>query len=454
LQSRVTHPPTSMKTKRREYDMRKLNMYGLALLAVCLVGLIGSPSALATLPEFSLLAGKEFPVTGEGTSRADPHGVKLENLIAQQVFAEQVKASLEIASAGPSGTLTLQFTNMKSGKAKCNTLGLKEGSGTLVGELRLVPTSKEGSQIGALITFAENTISCKEEGKEVSKLKIKAPTIAAVIATVLEKGEEVMSFGLVAKCGGTGKQELSSYFNDEEKAVEKQLLELGGFTGCMELKDELPIFLNQKVIMPTTTINKNLPYIQVLTENYPISLEGSTKTEVKVESPGKFGFSVTEVKYSLESAKVGPSGPITLRLTGVKEKASGASCNNEGGGAGEVLLTGEYHLVFTSLAPLAVGLLVTFPELVVKCVVNFEMNGPLILGVKVGFKEAVTSIGISAKCKETGRQEPSSYYVEEKKLVELQLIIWRRNKSPLEDACFSTGAEVTASGKKKFLIAG
>src|SRR5690242_12107182 len=137
--------------------MSKAKLYSCVLLAIGFAGAIAAQSALAALPEFSLLAGQEFPVTGEATSRADPQGVKLENALGQRVSAEQMKALLEITGAGPSGTLTLQFTNMKSGKAKCNSLGEKEGSGTLKGELRLVPTNKEGTQIGALITFEENT---------------------------------------------------------------------------------------------------------------------------------------------------------------------------------------------------------------------------------------------------------------------------------------------------------
>lgn len=236
----------------------------------------------------------------------------------------------------------------------------------------------------------------------------------------------------------------------------EQLLELGGLTGCMELREELPIFLNKHVVMPTTVINKALPYIQILpsTESYPIVLEGATKSEVKTESPGSFGFSANEVKYSLEIAKVGSSGLITLKLFGVKEKGTLTSCSTEGSAAGEVVLKGETRLVFTSLLPLTVGVLVTFPELVVKCGIRFETKAPLILGVKAGLKETTTSLALLAKCKETGRQEPSAYYNDKEELVFNQLLVWRRNESLLENACFSTGGETLVSGVKKFIIFG
>jgi hypothetical protein len=435
--------------------MRKVTSYILALLASSVACLLVSESALAALPEFSVPSGVEFPVSGEGTSRKDPHSVKLETQLAVPIFAEQLKASFEVAKAGPSGTLTLQFTNAKVFSETCRSLGEPEGRITLKGELRLVPTNLEGSQRGALISFTENTISCFKEGKEEVKMKIKPPAIATVVATVLSKGEAVTSFGLVAKCSGIGKQEISTYFNDEEKAVEKQLLEIGGVTGCMELKEEMAIFLSKRVLMPTTVVNKALPYFLLLplTEKYPISLEGSTKTEVKVESLGKFGFTAAELKYSLEAAKLGASGPITLRLTGVKEKAFPVACKSEGAGAEEVLWNGEYHLVFTSLSPLAVGLLISYPELVVKCGTNFEIKSPLLIGI-TPLKETTTSVKIFAKCKPAGVQELTSYYNDAEELLTDNLLIWRRNESPLEDTCFSTGAEVKASGIKKFLIEG
>ncbi|HTA06621.1 MAG TPA: hypothetical protein VK774_09685 [Solirubrobacteraceae bacterium] len=435
--------------------MRKVASYTLSLLAVSAACLLISAPALAALPEFSVPSGVEFPVLGEGTSRKDPHSVKLESQIPVPIYAEQLKASFEVAKSGPSGTLKLQFTNAKQLSNTCHSLGNPEGRITLQGELRLVPTNAEGSQIGALISFAENTIMCFKEGKEESSMKIKAPSIATVVATVLSKGEAVTSFGLAAKCSGAGKQEISTYFNDEEKAVEKQLLELGGLTGCMELKEEMAIILSKRVLMPATVVNKALPYIHVLpsTEKYPISLEGSTKTEVKVESLGKFGFTAAELKYTLEAAKPGASGPITLRLTGVKEKAFLAACKTEGVGTEEVLWNGEYRLVFTSLSPLAVGLLISYPELVAKCATNFEIKSPLLIGISP-FGEKVKSAKIFAKCKPAGVQELTSYYNDAKELLTDNLLIWRRNESPLEDTCFSTGAEVNAGGTKEFLIEG
>lgn len=106
--------------------MRSARLHCLVALAAVALSLLASQPASAALPEFSLLAGQEYPVTGEGTSHSDPHGVKLENLLGVQLLAEQVKATLSIASAGPSGALTLKLVKVKKGKATCRSTGQPE----------------------------------------------------------------------------------------------------------------------------------------------------------------------------------------------------------------------------------------------------------------------------------------------------------------------------------------
>lgn len=193
---------------------------------------------------FQVLPGDSLPVTAEGHTAKGTGAVVLESEVGSTLSGEEAKVALELkTNLGPASADLVNVVEPKS-KESCHTEGDAAGVVLVKGEYRVVFTSFEPLEIGLLFLFSEVTVIC---GK--LKIKITAPILGHINPGT--KGAEVTSFGLGVHCKGKGKQALTSYFNTEGKAIEKQLLSvnfgLGKENGCQEVKEELTISTSKMV---------------------------------------------------------------------------------------------------------------------------------------------------------------------------------------------------------------
>ncbi|HEX3911841.1 MAG TPA: hypothetical protein VHW67_14180 [Solirubrobacteraceae bacterium] len=174
---------------------------------------VGVTSATATLPSVSLLSGEEFPVTIEGKSGE----AKIETVLKTAIICTGSSEKFSIASGGSLGTYSKDFTGCKLGTTPCNTDGDAAETLLLTGEVHLVPVSAGSLTFIRILylTAAPFNINC---GK--MKIKAQGPLIGSFNGTL---GSDITSFK--SKLAGSGgKQELTSYFNNEEKEVTKSLM--------------------------------------------------------------------------------------------------------------------------------------------------------------------------------------------------------------------------------------
>lgn len=216
------------------------------LAPICVVILLTASAAKATfaLPVIKVLSGDIFPVTAEGASKKGVRSVAFEESAGVFLEAEEVKGVIEIAGAGPEGSIRLSFIRtVFPGFHECSTEGDAKGVVLLSGTVRLVPVSTSSLELGALITLSPVTLTCNE-GK--NKLKLSGSPILRLVVPVTAEGEDVTSFSLSAKCtAAKGVQELRSYFNDEEmqSGIKSLLvnLGLGNENGCMRFAEDLSL---------------------------------------------------------------------------------------------------------------------------------------------------------------------------------------------------------------------
>lgn len=231
--------------------MTRLKVFNLMLMALvmCVLALGASASTASALelPEVKLLGEASFPVTAEGGSKKQTEGVFVQSAAGLEVVAEELKVSLEIPKEGTSGTAHLALTGATESTSKgtkCHTEGDSEGVVLVQGEFHLVPIGVQG-ELGIWVSLKEATVTCK------AKITVAGSWIALVNQGSVGEGVETAS--LSSHCKGKGTQELSTYWNDEEKPTEKQLLKtnfgLGAESACVEAKEEFSIKFSKPITM-------------------------------------------------------------------------------------------------------------------------------------------------------------------------------------------------------------
>lgn len=219
--------------------MRLLNVGLMQLLLVSALGLTSAVPALALeLPDVHVLSGETYPALSEG--RVMGAGVAtLETELGEKLTATEVKLTgelLELSSLGPASIEFWEVLEPKS-KTRCNSPGVLAGIVRLPAEYHVVDTNDLPLTAAVLILFKEQTVECNS-----GKLKIKVRSPILVKLEKVTSGTDVTEYGLVAKCTGKGKQELSFYLNDAGQTVKAVLsanFGLGFESACENIKEEL-----------------------------------------------------------------------------------------------------------------------------------------------------------------------------------------------------------------------
>jgi hypothetical protein len=208
-----------------------------ALLLGCALVLLWGVSAASAfeLPDVVALPSEEKPIVASGSTKALNF---FETEIGEKITDEEVKVELKITPLSSAGTGTVDLIGVKKGKSPCQSTGDAEGVVLIKGEFHLVFTTRKAPlEVGALLSFEPFAVTCGT-----IKVKMSGELIGHVSA---EFNRDIVELGLTFHCSGVGKgkQELSSYFNDEEKEVQKQLLVsnfgLGNENGCKNISEEV-----------------------------------------------------------------------------------------------------------------------------------------------------------------------------------------------------------------------
>jgi hypothetical protein len=178
----------------------------------------------------------------------------------------------------------------------------------------------------------------------------------------------------------------------------------------------------------TTTAFAELPDVHVGTGGkYPVTGEGSVGTGAKVvgtlETEIGEKLTATKVTAVAKLAELSSLGAGELKFTGVTEK-NAHTCNTVGQAEGEVLFSGEYHVVYTGLTTLTAGVLILFNELTVECnakKLKIKVKAPALTKLNVTAGKEVSEYKLETACTK-GKQEPREFYNDEGKLTVANLL--------------------------------
>lgn len=206
----------------------------------------------------------------------------------------------------------------------------------------------------------------------------------------------------------------------------------------------------------TSALAFELPDLHILSgESYPVTNEGTIENEGAIvrEIETEIGekMTATAVTIRTELTELSSLGPDTIKFSGVKEPKTKTSCKTANTTVeGEVLSSGEYHVVDVNESPLTVAMLLLFPELVVECnkgKLKIKTKPPVIVKVeKVNSGTDVTEYGLVVNCTPKGKQELKEYFNDEGKLVKGTLLV--NFGLGNETACYRTTKELVMKSSK------
>jgi hypothetical protein len=389
----------------------------------------------------------------------------LETELGEKLTTEEAKIRLTIPtlpSDSGQATVELVHTTEPKSKTECRTSGAPAGTVVISGEFHVVWSSLSPLEAAALLLFTEMIALCNSEKL---KVKVRQPVMMHLNAPTKEV---LVSLGLSAKCSKAGKQASpNSYYDDEAKLHEKQLpsanFGLGFEPACIKTEKELT--LNAWTTFEVGTAASGLPVIEsapavelpdvhILSgETYPALAEGKVEgTEVgKLETELGEKLTSNAVTISLEVRELSAAGPMTLTFTGVKYTTKKTSCNTIGDPEGVVKVAAGYHLVYTSTAPLAAGVLIVFSELPVECEKgkrDVTVRSPVIIKLEKATSGVdLMAFGLVAHCiKGKGNQELKEYIYSEGKSV--KAILTANVGLGFEPACQEVSKEVVMNTSK------
>ena len=231
--------------------MRRLKVFGVALMALFVVGVMTATAAFAESTPLPLihtaLKGEVYPINLVSLVKQTEEGdIQLQNADGT-LPAEGLHVLLEAKELTALGQGTIIFLGVheKESPIKCNTTGAAVGEVVVPDvEWHLVYTAlspKENLESAALTLFSKFVIFC--EGVETT---VAAPSLGRVLDKPEGTEGDSTDLEIHQHCVKTepGVQELSSYFNDKLEKLTGQLLKAnisgtGNVNACEEVKPTL-----------------------------------------------------------------------------------------------------------------------------------------------------------------------------------------------------------------------
>jgi hypothetical protein len=212
-------------------------------LVVVAAGIVASPAA-ATLPDLHVLEGETYPV-----SAAAENAKVATTLSTAATKLEGVGFTTKISCKELTALCAYEafFKGIKEGKLPCKS-GTEVGETVKVaGEVHLVEIKLSPLALAALFLVPTVEVLCgTAEAPDKVKIKIEGSLLGSVNVAA---GTDVTMFTGTLK-GEKGKQELTKYFNDEEKEVAASLkANFGlGFEAAAENVAETVTFSASKMV--------------------------------------------------------------------------------------------------------------------------------------------------------------------------------------------------------------
>jgi hypothetical protein len=174
-------------------------------------------SQAAALPDLHVLEGETYPVTA--TAENTKVATNLSTAVSK-LGGVGFTAKISCKELTSLCTYEAIFKGVKEGKLVCKS-GTEVGETVKVtGELHLVEIKLSPLTLGALFLVPAFEVLCgSTENPDKVKIKIEGAILGAVGVAA---GTDVTTFTVTIK-GEKGKQELTKYFNDEEKEVAASL---------------------------------------------------------------------------------------------------------------------------------------------------------------------------------------------------------------------------------------
>jgi hypothetical protein len=190
----------------------------------------------------------------------------------------------------------------------------------------------------------------------------------------------------------------------------------------------------------------HLPTFLLLTEGkLPVELKGESKT-VKVKLETKLGELTGEgllIQLHWTNLNSGSLGPASLLFTNVQEKT--VKCNTEKDGTGLALIDNAvWHLVYISLSPLQVGLLLLIPSFKITCgAIKATITGSAASTVAPLEKWVATTEAFesASSCASASKPEVTKYWNDEGSEVTTKLEAEINGLGKFEEACESVAKQ-------------
>jgi hypothetical protein len=217
--------------------MRHFKLLGVALAALCMMGITTASSAFA-LPDVSVELGGTNPLHLEVTLLTIT--TKLSNVVKENISGVGLLVLYLLTALGHLGTFEALFTKTKKGATACFSEegGKKDPSEEILtkGTWHMVYTSLAGStqglQLGILYLVSPVTIKCGTE-----EVSVKGNTLSSVVSEGTEATELTSLTGILAG-NGEGGPNIKFYYNEGGTSV-KAKLEANFGTGFKEAAEEV-----------------------------------------------------------------------------------------------------------------------------------------------------------------------------------------------------------------------
>jgi hypothetical protein len=223
---------------------------GVYLTSACLNGAVkenGEFTEVIYQPQIqTVLAGEAYPIILDGTSVAKgENSISLESSVAQ-LPARKLSVLLSVAESSSLGTLNATFSGVHEEgdeAIKCNGVGDSEAEGIVLvpGGFQLAETNLTTLELALIATFGSPLVILCDKGA--LEIAVTAPALSRVVPA---EGDST-SIQLASRCTKSGEQELSSYYNEEDTLLTKQLLSVGfggkKASGCEEVEETVLLAL-------------------------------------------------------------------------------------------------------------------------------------------------------------------------------------------------------------------
>jgi hypothetical protein len=218
--------------------MRHFKLLGVAVAALCMMGIAMASSAFA-LPDISVELGGTYPLHLEVTLLTIP--TKLSNVVKENLSGVGLLVLYLLTALGHLGTFEALFTKVKKGTIACFSEegGKKDPTEEILtkGSWHLVYTSLAGSaqglQLGILHLVAPVTIKCGSE-----EISVKGDTLSSVESLSGTETTEYTSLTGILKGNGEGGPNIKFFYNEGGTSV-KAKLEANFGTGFKESAEEV-----------------------------------------------------------------------------------------------------------------------------------------------------------------------------------------------------------------------